>query len=113
MQNNSTKHLVRLFLFLILLINTAFAYKDQGILQNVSRNSISLKTNSNDNLIVIILPQTQIEIYACGIFGSNKKLAGIKDLRLGSLVKINANKNENIIVADKVLVECDDKRRAY
>ncbi|WP_291950216.1 hypothetical protein [Campylobacter sp.] len=104
---------MRLFLLLISLVSITFAYKTQGILQNISNNTISLKTNSSDNLIVIILPQTQIEIYACGIFGSNKKLAGIKDLKLGSLVKINANKNENIIIADKILVECDDKRRAY
>ncbi|BEK14750.1 TPA: hypothetical protein ACH55D_001101 [Campylobacter lari] len=104
---------MRLFLILIYLSTFAFAYKVQGILKNTTTHTISIQTSFDNNLIITILPQTHIEVYSCGIFGSNKKQANVQDLKKGSLVKIKGSKNGNIIIAEKIIVECDDKRRAF
>ncbi|ACM64806.2 hypothetical protein J7D62_001142 [Campylobacter lari] len=104
---------MRLFLILICLSTFAFAYKVQGILKNTTTHTISIQTSFDNNLIITILPQTHIEVYSCGIFGSNKKQANVQDLKKGSLVKIKGSKNGNIIIAEKIIVECDDKRRAF
>ncbi|EHY0886339.1 hypothetical protein K2114_000708 [Campylobacter lari] len=102
-----------LFLILICLSTFAFAYKVQGILKNTTTHTISIQTSFDNNLIITILPQTHIEVYSCGIFGSNKKQANVQDLKKGSLVKIKGSKNGSIIIAEKIIVECDDKRRAF
>ncbi|EAC1840541.1 hypothetical protein MWJ18_001207 [Campylobacter lari] len=104
---------MRLFLILICLSTFAFAYKVQGILKNTTTHTISIQTSFDNNLIITILPQTYIEVYSCGIFGSNKKQANVQDLKKGSLVKIKGSKNGSIIIAEKIIVECDDKRRAF
>ncbi|EAI1582525.1 hypothetical protein L8V90_06510 [Campylobacter lari] len=104
---------MRLFLILICLSTFAFAYKVQGILKNTTTHTISIQTSFDNNLIITILPQTHIEVYSCGIFGSNKKQASVQDLKKGSLVKIKGSKNGSIIIAEKIIVECDDKRRAF
>ncbi|HEC1773371.1 TPA: hypothetical protein R1721_000915 [Campylobacter lari] len=104
---------MRFFLILICISTFAFAYKVQGILKNTTTNSLSIQTSFNNNLIITVLPQTHIDIYSCGIFGSNKKQANVQDLKKGSLVKIKGNKNGSIIIAEKIIVECDDQRRAY
>ncbi|EAH6293150.1 hypothetical protein ACJMBT_001391 [Campylobacter lari] len=104
---------MRLFLILICLSTFAFAYKVQGILKNTTTHTISIQTSFDNNLIITILPQTHIEVYSCGIFGSNKKQANVQDLKKGSLVKIKGSKNGSIIIAEKIIVECDDKRRAF
>ncbi|AKJ54171.1 hypothetical protein CD56_07615 [Campylobacter lari] len=104
---------MRFFLILICISTFAFAYKVQGILKNTTTNSLSIQTSFDNNLIITVLPQTHIDIYSCGIFGSNKKQANVQDLKKGSLVKIKGNKNRSIIIAEKIIVECDDQRRAY
>ncbi|QOR01124.1 MULTISPECIES: hypothetical protein [unclassified Campylobacter] len=104
---------MRFLLVLFLASTFSFAYKIQGILKHTSKHSISLQTSFDNNLIITILPQTQITIYSCGIFGSNKKQANTQELKIGSTVKISGKKNGSIIIADKVIVECDNKRRAY
>ncbi|WP_257927839.1 hypothetical protein [Campylobacter lari] len=104
---------MRFFLILICISTFAFAYKVQGILKNTTTNSLSIQISFNNNLIITVLPQTHIDIYSCGIFGSNKKQANVQDLKKGSLVKIKGNKNGSIIIAEKIIVECDDQRRAY
>ncbi|EAJ0342321.1 hypothetical protein YZ28_07005 [Campylobacter lari] len=104
---------MRFFLTLVCISTFAFAYKVQGILKNTTTHTISIQTSFDNNLIITILPQTRIYIYGCEIFGSNKKQANVQDLKKGSLVKIKGSKNGSIIIAEKIIVECDDQRRAY
>ncbi|AJC91508.1 hypothetical protein [Campylobacter subantarcticus] len=104
---------MRFFLILICINTFAFAYKVQGILKNTTAHTISIQTSFDNNLIITVLPQTHIEVYSCGIFGSNKKQANTQDLKKGSLVKVKGGKNGSIIIAEKIIVECDEQRRAY
>ncbi|OCX43684.1 hypothetical protein A7X81_02870 [Campylobacter ornithocola] len=104
---------MRFFLILACISTFTFAYKVQGILKNTTTHTISIQTNFDNNLVITVLPQTHIDIYSCGIFGSNKKQANVQDLQKGSLVKVKGSKNGSIIIADKIIIECDDQRRAY
>ncbi|WP_257914016.1 hypothetical protein [Campylobacter lari] len=103
---------MRFFLILICIGTFAFAYKVQGILKSTTAHTLSIQTSFDNNLIITILPQTHVDIYNCGIFGSNKKQANIQDLKKGSIVKVKGSKG-SIIIAEKIIVECDDQRRAY
>ncbi|AJC85398.1 hypothetical protein IMC75_02795 [Campylobacter peloridis] len=104
---------MKFIITLACLCSFAFAYKVQGILKNINPNTISIQTNFDNNLIITILPQTQIEIYGCGVFGSNKKQANVQDLKKGSFIKVDGNKNGSIIIAQKIIVECNDQKRAF
>ncbi|TXE83773.1 hypothetical protein FPD46_01570 [Campylobacter peloridis] len=104
---------MKFIITLACLCSFAFAYKVQGILKNINPNTISIQTNFDNNLIITILPQTQIEIYGCGVFGSNKKQANVQDLKKGSIIKVDGNKNGSIIIAQKIIVECNDQKRAF
>ncbi|MBF7042333.1 hypothetical protein IY971_02770 [Campylobacter volucris] len=102
---------MKILFILLFFTNFVFAYKVQGILKNTTQNTLSLQTNFDNNLIITILPQTTINIYGCGVFGNNKKQGNIQDLKKGSIVKVNGQKNGSIILAKEVLVECET--RAY
>ncbi|WP_139451972.1 hypothetical protein [Campylobacter armoricus] len=98
---------MRILMILLCISTFSLAYKIQGILKNINQNTISIQTHFNDNLIITILPQTQIEVYNCGVFGSNKKQAHTKDLKKGSFVKVEGSKNNSIIIAQKIILECN------
>ncbi|MBT0816093.1 hypothetical protein KJQ75_03975 [Campylobacter lari] len=98
--------------FVFSLSYTKTTYTAQGILNHITPTTLSIQTNFENNLLIAVLPQTQINTYNCGIFGTKKQI-NTKNLEKGSFVKIKGSKNGSIIIAEKIVVECDDQRRAY
>lgn len=109
---------ILLFLFLY---DFAFGkgFKIKGIIANVDNTSKTIIVDSfyGDSVVVQILPNTEIELDKCGVFGMDK-YGTFKDLLPGLFVEMklyfqnSSDEGKTNPIAYEVEIECH-KRKAY
>lgn len=101
---------------LLAISSFASSFKLQGIIASADHTNKTITVNSiyGDSVVVKILPNTEIEMNDCGIFGIDK-YGTFKDLTPGTFVEIKLyfqNNTGTNPIAHEVEIECY-KNKAY
>lgn len=114
----------RIFIgFVLLCLGTALAFGDsfklEGVIAKIDNDKKTIVVDSvyGDSVLVQVLPNTEIELDNCGVFGISK-YGTFKNLSPGAFVEIklyfqnSANGESTNPIAYEIEVECY-KKRAY
>lgn len=107
-----------IFIFLLTLASQGSSFKLQGTIAkaNIEDKTILVDSIYGDRVLVKVLPNTEIDMDNCGIFGIDK-YGTFKDLKPGTFVEIklyfqNSNENKPNPIAREIEIECY-KNKAY
>ena len=107
-----------ILLTLISTLSFANSYKLQGTIAAVNPEDKTIMVDSiyGDHVVVKILPNTEIEMDNCGVFGTDKD-GTFKDLTPGTFVEMklyfqNTHNTKSHPIATEIEIECY-KNKAY
>lgn len=86
-----------------------FASNYQGRIVWIKNNTLGIKNNQKQILIIATLNDTKIRNYQCGTF-ADKIQNSTKNLKIGNWVKIKGEIHNNIIIAKEIISNCNDDK---